>query len=254
MSGGRQGKRVGVDALLPRDWSAAKPGGDAVANLARWSQGHAVRGAAILFAGARADRVTGVDAEDHWRAIDATPDHEWSIVVSQTCDIGATGPGARHPFVMCAPLICLDDRPDNFRQSVHQYQVTYLAPITNSPDPMGSGTDWAADLRLFVPVSKSVLIASDPVDVFDTDRTRVLFAEHVARKTLRPALADVLSEDLKRLLDGVIQNVPKDISSDWCDNVEQIRIAVDDRLAPSWVRVHVVILNGQRLERADKAR
>ncbi|MBB2923197.1 hypothetical protein [Cellulomonas cellasea] len=163
----------------------------------------------------------------------------WSILTSQTCDIVATGPGQRHPTVQVCPLLRLDDHLD--KGQIAEINRGSRVDLITVPDVPGGG-NWAADLRISVPVSKGVLLRQDPVHGFTTPEDSQQFAERVAAKYRRPALHDEISGDLVTGLRDLVAEA-RESEALWPDVIEQFRLLVldGDRLTPRSVRVLVIL-------------
>ena len=54
-----------------------------------------------------------MDAHDEAAPDDMRESLGYGIVISQTCDVAASGPGRRHPTVQVSPVIDLVDRKDD---------------------------------------------------------------------------------------------------------------------------------------------
>jgi len=218
-----------IDGLLPQQWSS-----EVVEALDNWLQGHLIAGAPLCWVGPSGDdAVLGTEgAGVEWETIDAGLLRSgWMIVTSQTCDVAATGPGARHPFVDLSPVYRLpDDYPTDGRKAIANGEVTHLVRLT---DPPGEG-DYVADLRVTVLASKGLLLEHEPVDGWANEADRLGFAEHIAARTRRPALAEVISNDFTKALGAYIRNTNKR-QPQWWERVEQVRLRVigGDRLAPN---------------------
>ena len=148
----------------------------------------------------------------------------WAIINSQTCDIAAAGPGARHMTVQVNPLICLTGTMNNgaiaeAKRGMHVHYVWV-------PEVPAEG-DWFADLRISLPVSKALLIAQAETRVhgFASEREALEFGERVAAKLRRPALHDELSAGLVSGLRKLVED-SQAAGDDWPDSIEQFRIAV----------------------------
>lgn len=228
-----------IDDLLPDSWPD-----DVVAALDSWRQGHLVRcdlGAWLATAGG-VDPVTAGDFSGHVDglvgAVATVGNTGYSAVVSQTCDIAATGPGKRHPFVQICPVRDVGAAFD--REKVRQIrdgEIVEYVYLTNPPEP---GKDWAVDLRISVPFSKGTLVASSPIEGFASEDDEIDLAARVAAKFERPALHDYLSKNLIDALDSFISKARK-MSEDWCEDIEQLRLGVEgNRISPKRVRLVVV--------------
>ena len=161
---------------------------------------------------------------------------EWSIVTSQTCDIAVTGSGKNQPFVQVSPLVKIDGEDEGFIRNVRIWSVTYLAPVAG-PDVDG---EWAVDLRISTPVSKLVLAAKEPVPWPSSEDQLVLFANHVARRTSRPAFHDGIVS-IEEVINADIKASRKAKDEGWFEKVEQVRLEIQGtRLAPQVVTIHIV--------------
>lgn len=227
-----------IDDLVPDVWPNA-----AIQALDVWRQGHLIRGdlAVWLAAGGVVDPVTGTDYFDQPHqlvaAVAEVGDTGYLAVVSQTCDIAATGPGRRHPFVQVCPVRDVGKAftPQKVEQ-IRGGEVVEYVFLTSPPEP---AQDWAIDLRASIPMSKGALVGTQPVVGFATEDDELALAGRLAAKLERPALHDYLSKDLLDDLNNFLGKAKK--NQHWCDDVEQLRLQVDGpRLAPKRVRLLVV--------------
>lgn len=228
-----------VDDFIPGPWPD-----DAVAALDTWRQGQLVRGAlgTWLAVAGRADPVTGADHSDDGEGLLAAAaeigDTGYFAVVSQTCDIAATGPGKRHPFVQICPVRDLGAVFDS--QKIQQARDGELVEYVYLTNPPVAGKEWAIDLRISVPLSKGALIGSSPIEGFSSEQDGLDLAAKIAAKFKRPALHDYLSKDLLDALNAFVARARK-VSADWCEDVEQFRLEIEgNRLAPKRVRLVVI--------------
>jgi hypothetical protein len=258
----RQPARAGVDGLHDVFVLERLTAPTVVAALAEWRQGDLVEGVRLFWAGPSGlDPLSGLDYEQppdggwvvaRWEqpndgpntapigAGPATPGL-LGIVTSQTCDVGATGPGARHPTVQVSPLVRLDQlRPDRANE-VRAGRTVDMMLVPNAP----AVGEWVADLRISLPVSKSVLVAQTPVRGFVTTEQACEFAERLALKSRRPAVHDAISGFLA---DGLNQFVRRQRNADagWVDRVEQFRVRAKsgDLLNPVVLELIVITLDG----------
>lgn len=227
-----------VDNFLPDKWPP-----EVVAALDEWRQGHLIRGnvGTWIALGGVKDPVTGEDVPgaegDMTARADIIGSTGYMAVVSQTCDVAATGPGARHPFVQVSPVRNIDNLGPHVIQAIKDGLTTDYVYLTSPPTP---GSDWAVDLRVSLAVSKGLLAASEPVQGFGTEVDEIRFSQRVGSKYERPAVHDYLSEDMVKSLDRVISKAKG--TQDWCDDVEQLRLQILEgtRLQPKKIRLVVV--------------
>lgn len=232
--------------------------------LDAWRQGDLVADIGLFWAGTTDDDpLTGLSADatggHRWPVIpwdgaptngsaapETGPRQRWSVITSQTCDVVATGPGARHPFVQVSPLIDLAGvNPDAVEAIRRGHRIDHLW-VDNVP----GGGAWAADLRVSLPVSKAILAAQDRRPAFASERAALEFAERVAAKLRRPALHDELTDGLRGRLRELVCTEP---AAPWLDDIEQFRLLVveGERLQPTEVALVVVTLD--KLDAATRA-
>jgi hypothetical protein len=201
-----------------------------------WRQGDVIERPGISWLGpAGLDPVTGMtDGQWSYEPV-ADPDLivPFGVIASQTCDIGADGPGAKHPFVEIHPVVNMSEVDAGRRSQIERFEMRYLVALTQPPAP----GFWVADLRLVLCVSKAQLIGTTALPGFATENDRLAFAEALARKKRRPALHDVLSYDLPKMLNDHVAERNRALRPrDWYLEVEQVRLQVTgDRLGPDTV-------------------
>jgi hypothetical protein len=168
------------------------------------------------------------------------PAEQLGIIVSQTCDVVATGPGARHPTVQVAPIVNLTDLPQSRANDVRDGRTIDMV-IVNNLQPMG---DWAADLRISLPVSKALLVDQHPARGFLTEEDCLGFSDRLAIKLRRPALHDYVALDMTNDLDTLIRR-ERSRGAAWMDRVEQIRVRVTagDRISPQALELIVITID-----------
>lgn len=236
-----------LDALLPDPWPA-----ETVAALSRWRQGHLIAGSRAVWIaeGGAVDVVVGEDLTGRTPGPCARTTKlagtGYYAVVSQTCDISGEGPGERHAFVQVCPVRDISHFGDEKVQQVKNGEVIEYVWLTAPP---ARDAKWAVDLRASFPVSKAVLAGREPILGFASFGDEIRVGSRLAAKMARPALHDYLTDVIIRQLDTFLGKAKR--SSQWCDDIEQLRLEVEgDPLCPTWVRL-VVVLN-DRLERADQ--
>jgi hypothetical protein len=243
-----------LDEVVPASWT---PGMAAALDL--WQQGDLLRGAPLFWLSPAGDdpvmATTGPEGDATGEPLpfphdDGTEADGWLAITSQTCDIAVTGPGARHPAVTASPVYRLpDDIDSNRRTAILNCDVTWLFPLT---DPPGGGL-YVADLRWSMPVSKGVLLAQTPTRRSGwADEPDLLdFAEAIARKARRPALHDVISDDMVDSLNTYIRGTRKSFP-EWHEHVQQVRLRLNgERLRPT--SVSLVICCDVELTAEEKA-
>ena len=224
-----------------------------VAHLDQWRQGDLVSGARVYWAvegGCRdmlCDVETYPDADGGWALARVPVEVEGGgqadqlgVIVSQSCDIAAVGPGSRHLTVQVAPLVNLENIAPERVVHVRAGNVPDMVMMTGDGLP---GGEWAADLRISLPVSKAVLLSQEPTRGFADESEALAFGGLVALKYRRPALHDYVSKELTDSLNKLIRT-QRGKKATWMDRVEQIRVLVTagDRLNPQAIEPIVVTL------------
>ncbi|MFI1949393.1 hypothetical protein ACH46F_36775 [Streptomyces virginiae] len=240
-----------LDSILPEVWPD-----EFAKSLEAWQQGHMLPGSTLSWAAPSGlDVVTGIDsgaeegqeASRGWCHVSVSDlQCHWAIVTSQTCDIVAYGPGARHPFVQVSPVYLLSEVSSNRRNAIEGHEVSHLVALSIPPSP----GFWVADLRVSLPVSKHLLANSSPVLAFSSDQDSLDFSEHVAARIRRPSLHDAVSDVMVKSIGQYVKSTNKG-NPEWWENVEQLRVLITGtRLAPS--SVQLVVLQQNPLDAAQK--
>lgn len=151
------------------------------------------------------------------------------MITTQTCDIAAQGPGARHSFVDVSPVFAVSEMSENQWKDISRFRRVDRVALT-SPALDGQ---WVCDLRVSYPVSKGLLLEREPIDGWATEEDRLDFGLAVGFKKLRPAVHDVIPGDFSTSLGNHLKTGPK-AAPEWRDHVEQVRVRIHgDRLHPT---------------------
>lgn len=125
---------------------------------------------------------------------------------------------------------------------VTDQQIADLGPLTVADIPRGHR--WYVDLRILVPVSKALLLGCEPLDGFLTEDESLAFGETLAQKFRRPALHEVLSEDLPKVLETYVQNAGA--TTNPFAKVDEVRLSIlGERLAPVRGQLIIITENGE---------
>ena len=228
---------VSLDDHL-RTWTDAE-----AAALARWSQGDLLQGVPLLWTEPEAcpglAPVTPGSAAGAYLLSAAVSDatYRWAAITSQTCDIGPSGPGARHPFVQVSPVVPLKGRSENTVTAIKSHQKVEMVALTAPPAP----GDWAIDLRVSIPVHKDALLQAAPVPGFRDERDALDFADRLAHRAGRPAIHADLSETLPAAIKHYMK-VNGRKQPQWWQHLDQIRVRVTGgtRLVPTTVVIYFI--------------
>lgn len=232
--------------------------------LGQWRQGDIVRGLRVFWGISEhgRDPLSGAQLKPQpdggWvtarESLDveesaAVPSEQRGIIVSQTCDVVATGPGARHPTVQVAPIVYLGDLPLSRAADVRAGRTVDMVVATGLQPP----GDWAADLRISLPVSKALLVDQQPTRGFLSEQDCLRFSDQLAIKLRRPALHDYVAVDMTNGLEKLIRQERRRGVA-WMDRVEQIRVRVTEgyRISPRALELLVITIDDP-LSPAEKA-
>lgn len=236
-----------IDDLVPEPWTA-----EVAVALERWRQGHLIaseKGAWLSSAGlddqVTGDSVPGVAGELRARS-DTLGDTGHMVVISQTCDIGGA-PGKKHPFIQACPVRDVSTFP---AQRIQQIKDGYAPEYVWLSQPPKVGSEWAVDLRVTVPVSKGVLVNTDPVVGFATPDDELLLGHRIASKFTRPAVHDALAGPVFDSLRKCLSRNKK--SQHWCDDVEQLRLEILEGSALQPKRVRLLVYTDTTISPTDR--
>jgi hypothetical protein len=230
-----------LDAGLPASWP------DAVVNATdRFTQGHLIE-RPPLFYGANLDHPVWVlsSASVDTTPIDERPDAlvdlaqdqrpSYGLITTQTCDLAEDDRAPRQPWFAVAPVF-------RFEQSDRALQRDY---VTALDPPAIAGRVWAADLRIEIPLEKSLLVGRDPIEAFPDEGGYVDLANLLARRRGRPALASVFHE----VLGGTTAQLKEEgggrrgQARAVRQQIYRLKLAIQDgtRLGPRAARIYVVL-------------
>jgi hypothetical protein len=168
--------------------------------------------------------------------VDLAPDDRppYGIITTQSCDLGEERPDPRQPWLAVAPVYTV--LPDSLLRD-REY-VFELAP------PALDGEIWVADLRIEMPLEKSLLVGRAPIEAFPREDGYVAFANFLARRRGRPALAsvfhEILSATTRRLKSE--SNAQRNLARRARPSVYKLMLAIEDgtRLEPVAAKLYVI--------------
>jgi hypothetical protein len=158
----------------------------------------------------------------------------YGIITTQSCDLAEERPDPRQPWLAVAPV----DQVDPHSALLDRDYIYRLTPLT-----LG-GEVWVADLRIELPLEKSLLVGRMPIDAFPDERGYIQFARFLARRRGRPALASVVHEVLsgvtRRLKDE--DNGQRRLARAARRNIYKLKLAIEDGsfLDPVAAKLYVV--------------
>jgi len=216
---------VGPPELAALDGLTQKWSPEEVAEIARWAQGHLIACPDLVWVGE-------AGTPQSW-----TSPADLAVVVSQTCDVVAEGPGARIPFVQVSPVIEASDVDEQLFKAIVDGEVVDRFALT----PEGLAGRYMADLRISVPVDKRYLLGKTPVEGFPDELDLIRFSEHLATRLERPALHYFLTDVVVREVEKAVKKGLRSTESGWCSKVSEVCFLIQgSRLAPVDVRLLVL--------------
>lgn len=245
-----------IDGSLNRPWPQ-----DVQDALEKFKQGHLVEQPPFLYAAdlarplhaltaetARQDQDAGEEiTAGELLCCEAEPDScpPFGIITTQTCDIAEQGTPAQ-PWLQVAPVY----QPHHEGDGPFPFKA-YFAELDA---PTFAGALWIADLRLEVPVEKSVLAGREPIEAFATEQGYLEFADRLGRRRARAALADALDRSIVNHLRRRLgrNQAGAQQARTWTYGL-RIRIVEGERLTPAVAQLYVV-LSGPRVVAADDER
>lgn len=150
------------------------------------------------------------------------------IITSQTCDIGKPN----WPWIQVSPVFDLSGAA--MERVIARKGPEYLWHLPGVPDGV-----WVADLRIEVPIEKSLLVGCVSRTGHVDEGEANAFGERLAYLKSRAALADgfveAVQSPLRKALLGM-QKSPLFETLDQCD----VYLRTDSRLRPTWAQIVVV--------------
>lgn len=214
--------------------------------VARFKQGDLVERPPFFYAGSSRYGVwaltkhTGTpDLPSEVFELDPDQGPPYGLITTQTCDLYEQRSKPRQPWFMVAPVY-------DARYLLHPSQDTQLRKgmfghlVLLDPPGLPTGL-WVADLRIEIPLEKSWLVGREPIAAFPTERGYLELARRLARRRERPALANVLSNEVVSSLRGEFSRLKADGLA-VLDAIREIRLLISqgDRMAPSAAQVLVI--------------
>ena len=173
----------------------------------------------------------------------------YGIITSQTCDIVEEDGVPRQPWIMVAPVYATDRNPGSSLPGF----LYALNPPADGQRELAQGM-WVADLRIEVPLEKSLLVGRTPIDAFQSEDDYVEFGNRLAFRRGRPALASVIHELLSTTTDSLVEDRENKTQARAARKaVHSLRLQIRDgsRLAPKDFALHVVVHGGDDDEGAN---
>jgi hypothetical protein len=158
----------------------------------------------------------------------------YGIITTQSCDLAEERPDPRQPWLAVAPVFRI--APGS--SLIDRDYIYALAPPTINSEL------WIADLRIEMPLEKSLLVGRTPIPAFPDEAGAIGFANFLARRRGRPALSsvfhEVLSVTTRQLKD--VNNAQRKLARRARANIYKLMLAIEDGtyLSPIAAKLYVV--------------
>jgi len=174
-------------------------------------------------------------------------DFEYGLIVSQTCDLREEGvKRPRKPWFHCCPVYRADDETSGIDSGqiglIRKGSIDYLI---EAPELGDETSCWVADLRLLVPLEKSVLLDRAPIDGFKTEAGRRIVGERMSLLHSRPAFDEVLQSTVVGPLLADLSHVAKNdvaIFEQFTELVYALAVRTDRLVQMSLASVELFLL------------
>jgi len=242
-----------TDAELgpPLDWGRSRQWPDGMKeSLDRFRQGHLLDDVPAFYLASATmplwDRSTSVVHDLGLNAAIAVEDpvvFRRAVLLTQACDVMKDS----HPWVTAAPAYDAGLTLDPKRLgNIRARNVWHLYPL--DPPWASDGQVWVADLRLEVPVEKTLLLKREPLEAFADDAGYALFVEHIAGMRRRPALAEACYEHVITPMFDWLKSLGTAERNRLMAPVAELRVQPDHPTTPKSVTVFVVLREEARAE------
>lgn len=172
--------------------------------------------------------------------LDSADGPPYGLITTQTCDIFEETPKPKQPWIQVAPVYnaALQLTADQQRMVV-QDRVMHLIYLTAPTLPEGF---WVADLRIELPMEKSLLVSQTALTAFADEGDYRKLARRLAGRRSRPAFAQVITDNVTGPLKKRIDGLKKGRQADLLAPVEELRLVVEGTsVNPSAVRLIIVM-------------
>ncbi|WAL72679.1 hypothetical protein OU787_14895 [Kitasatospora sp. YST-16] len=157
------------------------------------------------------------------------------MITTQGCDICKE----KHPWIGVVPVYDASVHFDSSRiGNVANGKVEYLLPLT--PPWRSEGEKWVADLRVEIPVEKSILLHREPLPSYQDEKDYGNVARRLAFLRQRPDVAEAcLDHVAKPLFAFLREKVQED--PEFAEVLDHVRIFQDSPMQPTQAQVILVL-------------
>jgi hypothetical protein len=213
--------------------------------LRRFKQGDLIRRPPFFYGVSSGSRIWGVAEEEdgaddpandgsHVDELHPEESPEFGIITTQTCDLSEQGRPTQ-PWFQVSPVYRLEGQSEEQERLLSK---AYTAELTGPDLPDGR---WVADLRIEVPLEKTVLVGRHPIAGFATEQEADDFGRRLGVRRARAALADELVKAVIRLIGKRKRNNRARAAAVWSEIYKLgLQIEEGSRMKPTAVRLHVI--------------
>ncbi|HEV2769290.1 MAG TPA: hypothetical protein VGV40_03810 [Solirubrobacteraceae bacterium] len=167
----------------------------------------------------------------------------YGIITSQSCDLAEERSDPQKPWISVAPVYALAAEDPLLGRD-----FIFALDLSAPGDQV-----WVADLRIEVPLEKSLLVGREPIEAFAAEPRAVAFGRWLAMRRGRPALASVVHEIIGATIDEIRResNSQRKIARRARPNVYRLMLAIEEgeRMDPHAIKLYIVT-DGQASEDA----
>jgi hypothetical protein len=162
-----------------------------------------------------------------------------AMITTQGCDISKP----THPWVSLVPVYdACAHFDDNKLGNVRAGRVEYLLPLL--PPWADSEKRYVADLRIELPVEKTVLLERLPLPAYLNEDDYVKVGQRLARLRQRPDVANECLEQVVQPLFDWIRGQDQAIQERMWESVDHVRIWQNNPMTPDTARLFIIVREG----------
>jgi len=239
---------------LRSDLGRGHPWGDGYQEqFNRFRQGHIIEGVPLVYLGSATHPLWAVESEvlrdGFGRELQTSMEKglplRHAMITTQGCDILKP----THTWIGVTPVY---DAAEYFdRGKIGQIgagQILYLLAI--APPWATSDQKWVADLRIEIPLEKTVLLGREPLEAYANDADYVRVPQRLAFLRQRPDVANACLDYVSQpLFDWVRQQDERERERMWA-TVDHVRIWQDSYESPTKAQL-ILVVHGGRMEDHD---
>lgn len=161
------------------------------------------------------------------------------MITTQGCDICKK----THPWIGVVPVYDATNYFDSSRiGNVANGKVDYLLPLT--PPSCLEGEKWVADMRIEIPVEKSILLHREPVAAYRDEKDYGNVARRLAYLRQRPDVAEACLDHVAKPLFSFFRAKTAEVPG-LGELLDHVRIFQDNPMQPTQVQAILILRNAK---------